>query len=303
MFAAWQQIQALSTHAPQLEQQAVELIKHWQEHIQSLRLPGEIKTMIIKGVADFQSKAPQTIASKLQSIVGWTFSSVGVLLVSLVIVPIITLWMMLEMKNIQRNCLLMLPVDYRPEVRAIVVDINEILGRYVRGQIIVCSIFGALCMVGFGILGLVFHMQYGLALAMAGAFLYIVPYFGIFIVAIIAALLAYFTSSAPVLCAILAVGCCVVFNLILDYGIAPRVLGEGLGLHPLLVLFALLAGAQVGGIMGMILGVPVFASLRMIALRLFPRLDVGHSVTPATRKTTPPEPPGINKNTAAIEDE
>jgi predicted PurR-regulated permease PerM len=89
----------------------------------------------------------------------------------------------------------------------------------------------------------------------------------------------------------------------LDYGIAPRVLGEGLGLHPLLVLFALLAGAQVGGIMGMILGVPVFASLRMIALRLFPRLDVGRSVTPATRKITPREPPGINADTAAVEDE
>ncbi len=294
MFVAWQQIQNLASNAPQLEQQAVDLIHHWQEHIQALRLPDELKKMIIQGVADFQSKAPQTIATKLQDIVGWTFSSVGVLLISLVIVPIITLWMMLEMKTIQRNCLLMVPSEYRPEVRAIVVDINEILGRYVRGQIIVCSIFGALCMVGFGILGLVFRMQYGLALAMAGAFLYIIPYFGIFVVAITAALLAYFTSTAPVLCAILAVGCVVTFNLVLDYGVAPRVLGDGLGLHPLMVLFALLAGAQAGGIVGMILGVPIFASIRMIALRLFPRLDVAHSIVPAARHkvaTVPAVPP------------
>jgi predicted PurR-regulated permease PerM len=303
MFAAWQQIQNLATHAPQLEQQAVELLRHWQDHIRSLRLPDDIKNMIIKGVTDFQSKAPQTITSKLQAIVGWTFSSVGVLFISLVLVPIISLWMMLEMKTIQRNSLLMVPPEYRPEVRAIVIDINEILGRYVRGQIIVCSIFGFLCMVGFGILGLIFHMQYGLALAVAGAFLYIVPYFGIFIVAITAALLAYFTSSAPILCAVLAVGCCLVFNLVLDYGVSPRVLGEGLGLHPLLVLFALLAGAQVGGIMGMILGVPVFASLRMIALRLFPRLDVGHVVAPAGRKKPPAPPPDVNDKKAIAADE
>jgi predicted PurR-regulated permease PerM len=194
--------------------------------------------------------------------------------------------MMLEMKTIQRNCLLMVPSEYRPEVRAIVIDINEILGRYVRGQIIVCSIFGILCTVGFSILGLIYHMQYGLALAMAGAFLYIIPYFGIFVVAVTAALLAYFTSSAPVLCAILAVACVIFFNLTLDYGVAPRVLGEGLGLHPLMVLFALLAGAQAGGIFGMILGVPVFASIRMIALRLFTRLDVAHSITPVVPRTT-----------------
>jgi predicted PurR-regulated permease PerM len=162
-------------------------------------------------------------------------------------------------------------------------------------------------MIGFGILGLVFHMQYGLALAMAGAFLYIVPYFGIFIVGVTAALLAYFTSSAPVLCAILAVGCCIVFNLILDYGVAPRVLGEGLGLHPLMVLFALLAGAQAGGIIGMILGVPIFASVRMIALRIFPRLDVAHSITPVARKTVRaipvPPPPDIGNEDAVDEDE
>jgi predicted PurR-regulated permease PerM len=301
MFAAWQQIQNLASNAPQLEQQAVELIRHWQEHIQSLRLPNEIKTMIIQGASDFQSKAPQMFAAKLQNIVGWTFSSLGMLLVSVVIVPIITLWMMLEMKTIQRNCLLVVPAEYRPEVRAIVIDINEILGRYVRGQIIVCSIFGILCMVGFGVLGLVFHMQYGLALAMAGAFLYIVPYFGIFIVGVTAALLAYFTSSAPVLCAILAVGCCILFNLILDYGVAPRVLGEGLGLHPLMVLFALLAGAQAGGIIGMILGVPIFASVRMIALRLFPRLDVAHSITPVGRKTVSVKPPDEGNEGAAVD--
>jgi len=294
LFVAWHQTQNLVTNAPVLEQKAANLLTHWQEHLSSLKMPLEMKNMIISGVKDFQVKAPQLIGSKLQTVVGWTFSSVGVLLVSLVIIPIITLWMMLEMKTIQRNCLLMVPSEYRPEVRAIVIDINEILGRYVRGQIIVCSTFGIMCLVGFGILGLIFHMQYGLALAMAGAFLYIIPYFGVTLVGVTAGLLGYFTSTSPMLCAILAVGCCVVFNLILDYGVAPRVLGEGLGLHPLMVLFALLAGAEAGGILGMILGVPIFASVRMIALRLFPRLDVANSIAPAVRKkvvTVPAVPP------------
>jgi len=299
LIAAGQQLRTLAANAPELEKQAVQLLGHWQDHFKALHLPEEIKSMVISGVMEFQSKAPQTVASRLQAILGWTFSGVGVAFIALVVIPIITLWMMLEMRNIQRNFLLMLPPDYRPQVRAIVVDINEILGRYVRGQIIVCSIFGILCTVAFSVLGLVFHMQYGLAVGVAGAFLYIVPYFGIFIVAIAAGLLAYFTSTAPMLCAILAVSCVIVFNLILDYGVAPRVLGEGLGLHPLLVLFALLAGAQVGGIMGMILGVPVFASIRMIALRLFPRLDISDSITAPLvkqKKAPPPDNPKAEPN-------
>ncbi|MEO6908937.1 MAG: AI-2E family transporter [Abditibacteriaceae bacterium] len=291
IIAAWQQIQSLVSNAPVLEQQAVGLIRHWQEHIESLRLPNELKTMIIQGAENFQSKAPQLIAGKLQSVVGWTFSSVGTLLVSVVVIPIITLWMMLEMKTIQRNSLLILPSEYRPEARAIVLDINEILGRYVRGQVIVCSTFGVMCVIGFGILGLIFHMQYGLALAVAGAILYIIPYFGISVVGFTAASLGYFTSTDPVLCATIAVGMCIAFNLVLDYGIAPRVLGEGLGLHPLMVLFALLAGAHAAGIIGMVLGVPIFASVRMIALRLFPRLDVAHSFAHATHKKVLADPP------------
>jgi predicted PurR-regulated permease PerM len=63
-----------------------------------------------------------------------------------------------------------------------------------------------------------------------------------------------------------------VFNLVVDYGVSPRVLGKGVGLHPLIIIFALLSGAQMGGIAGMILAVPIFASLRVILIYLFPQL-------------------------------
>jgi predicted PurR-regulated permease PerM len=68
------------------------------------------------------------------------------------------------------------------------------------------------------------------------------------------------------------VSCCIVFNLIVDYGIAPRVLGKGVGLHPLMVIFAFLCGFQLGGPLGTVVAVPVFASLRVIAIYLFPQL-------------------------------
>ncbi len=81
-------------------------------------------------------------------------------------------------------------------------------------------------------------------------------------------------GSPSVPCTMAAVGCCLLFNLIVDYGISPRVLGKGVGLHPLMVIFALLCGAQLGGPIGMIVAVPLFASMRVIAIYLFPQLAV-----------------------------
>jgi predicted PurR-regulated permease PerM len=204
----------------------------------------------------------------------WIFSSLGYIVLLIIVLPIITLWLMMEMNPLRARLLMLVPPVYRRDVTEIGQSINQLLGRYVRGQMIVCSLFGVLCTIAFHILSFRYGMSYPLVLGMLAGFLYIVPYLGMATIATATGLTAYFTSSAPVPCALLAVGCCVVFNLVIDYGVSPRVLGQGVGLHPVLVIFALLAGAQLGGILGMILAVPVFASLRVVLIYLFPQLTV-----------------------------
>jgi predicted PurR-regulated permease PerM len=179
---------------------------------------------------------------------------------------------MVEMERLRQRLFVLVPPQYRRDVVHICGDINEMLGRYVRGQMIVCTLFGVLCTIAFYILYLVYGMQYPLVLGVLAALIYIVPYFGMATIAAAAGLTAYFTSSSPVTCAVLAVGCCVLFNLTIDYGITPRIIGKGVGLHPLMVIFALLCGAQLGGILGMILAIPLFATLRVVAIHLFPQL-------------------------------
>jgi len=67
---------------------------------------------------------------------------------------------------------------------------------------------------------------------------------------------------------------------VIDYGVTPRIVGKGVGLHPLMVIFALLAGAQIGGVLGMVLAIPLFASLRVVAIHLFPQLSAPIPPTP-----------------------
>lgn len=282
---AWQQIQVLAEQAPQYQEQFVQVIRNAQDRLQELRLPTNIKQSVIEGVADFQNRAPQMIATKIQGMVSWTLASISLLLLLLVVVPIVTLWMMLEMNPLRARILILIPSQYRRDVTLIATKINEMLGRYVRGQIIVCSLFGVLCTIAFYTLYFLYGMEYPLVLGGLAAMVYIVPYLGMATIATAAGLIAYFTSSAPIPCALIAVGSCLVFNLILDYVVTPRVIGKGVGLHPLLVIFALLAGAQLGGVFGMILAIPFFAALRVIAIHLFPQLAVPISDTPPETRT------------------
>jgi predicted PurR-regulated permease PerM len=111
---------------------------------------------------------------------------------------------MLEMNSIRGRILMCVPPIHRRDVTEIASSINELLGRYVRGQMIVCSLFGVLCTVSFSVLSMVYGMQYPLVLGLLAGLIYIVPYIGMATIALSAGLTAYLTSSSPVLCASLA---------------------------------------------------------------------------------------------------
>ena len=296
--SAWQQAQSLSFSLPTYQAKIIELADAGRVRLDELKLPQNLKNAILEGITDLQNSAPAAVTAKFQGAVGWTISSIGILLIVLIVLPIITLWFMVEMERLRLRIFVLVPTQYRRDVAHICGDINTMMGRYVRGQMIVCSLFGVLCTIAFYSLYLVFGMQYPLVLGVLAALIYIVPYFGMATIATAAGLTAYFTSSSPVTCAAIAVGCCVLFNLVIDYGITPRIVGKGVGLHPLMVIFALLCGAQLGGIIGMVLAIPLFAALRVVAIHLFPQLIAPlPGSTPGASTPSPDEPPA----TAALE--
>jgi predicted PurR-regulated permease PerM len=251
-------------------------LTHWQERATGLvdrtPMPETFKegarTAINQGGGNLSKGVSGFLLASMTAI----FGSLGSIMIYTIVLPIVTFWLMLETKAIRRRALMIVPEAQRDDVSEISASINELLGRYVRGQMIVCGLFGLLCTIAFTVLGMAYGMQYGIVLGLVAGFIYIVPYIGMATIAASAGMTAYLTSTQPVTCAILAVACCVVFNLVIDYGISPRVLGKGVGLHPVLVIFALLSGAQVGGILGMILAVPIVASLRVVMIYLFPQL-------------------------------
>ncbi|HEX8551321.1 MAG TPA: AI-2E family transporter [Abditibacteriaceae bacterium] len=287
MASAWQQAQGLYANRDTYQQQVISLSERAQTTLENSRLPKDVKASAREAFDDFQKRAPQRIVERGQTFVARVFGSLGSIAIVFIVLPLITLWLMLEMNALRARCLMLVPPIYRRDVIEISQSINLLLGRYVRGQIIVCSLFGACCTVAFSVLSSVYGMGYPLVLGFFAAFIYIVPYLGMATIALSAGLTAYFTSTAPIPCTLMAVGCVVFFNLVIDYGITPRVVGKGVGLHPLMVIFALLSGAQLGGIPGMVLAVPLFASLRVILIYLFPQFTAPIPQTPPETTKTP----------------
>lgn len=250
------------------------IVQKAQGRLDSLHVPLAVKDGIRRAVKDVNDTAGGSVLRLVQDAGPKILAGTGSLLLNVFLMTLISFGLMLEAQRIKGRLLMLVPAAFRRDAIRLATSINELLGRYVRGQLIVCATFGALCTVAFEVLNHVYGMQYPLVLGALAAAIYILPYFGLFVVIVVSVSTAYLTANpgqGPV-CAGVTLACCIVFNISVDYGVAPRVLGRGVGLHPLMVIFALLCGFELGGPLGSIAAVPIFASLRVLAIYLFPQL-------------------------------
>ena len=270
--AAFQQGQSLVANIETYNAQVLRLIDSNRERLQDSKLPPAVKDSfneaIDNNLKSFNARVPG-IATEFAARM---LASTGSFLANLFLLNLLTLGFMVEANRIKARLLMLVPPLYRRDVTDLATSINELLGRYVRGQLIVCAFFGACCTVAFEIISRVFGMQYPLVLGAVAAVIYVLPYFGLAVVFVASVATAYLTADQPLPAAVAVMVCVIIINLTTDYAVAPRVLGRGVGLHPLLVIFALVCGFHVGGPLGTVVAVPLLASLRVIAIYLFPQL-------------------------------
>ena len=176
--SAFQQAQALNANlGPYLDYFA-----HGQERAEGVirhsRLPASMKDTLIDAVQKSVQNGSQRFRVFAGEAVAAVFSSLGSALLYTIVLPIVTYWCMLEMNAIRGRLLMCVPPAQREDVIEIAGSINELLGRYVRGQMVVCGLFGLLCTISFSMLGMLFGMQYGLVLGVVAGLIYIVPYIG-----------------------------------------------------------------------------------------------------------------------------
>ena len=150
------------------------------------------------------------------------------------------------------------PSPPRRKLLDILWELHGALGQYVRA-------LGLLCLatlVAYGLLFTLIDVPYGVLLAAIAAVLEIVPVLGPLTAAVLSLFVAGVAGYGHLLWIAVFIVCYRIFQ---DYVLAPYLMGGGIGVHPVLVIFGLLAGEQLGGIAGVFLSIPVIAALAILA--------------------------------------
>jgi predicted PurR-regulated permease PerM len=215
----------------------------------------------------------------LQRSVGGFLGVFGMML-SLVLVPVFLFFFLKEGPSISSNWSNYLPMRASPlksEIVSLLSEINDYLINFFRGQLLVSMIDGAITAILLLVLGLDFALLIGLLVAILG----LIPYAGVFISwipAVIIAAAQFGDWLHPLLVTLIFLG----VNNLDGIFIAPKIVGESVGLHPLTVILSVLAWSIIlGGLLGALLAVPLTATLKVLLKRYFwDKPAVGHDPAP-----------------------
>jgi len=157
------------------------------------------------------------------------------------------------------------PKEYRIDVEILLRKTNQILSGYLRGQLFLVFLISLILFLALSALG----VKFALLIAVFSGIAEIVPIIGPIVAAGVAALVVFLTGSSnfslsPVQAVILVLLIYFVIRQVQDYFISPLVMGKVTKLHPLVILFAVLAGGHSFGVMGLILAVPIAAVLKLL---------------------------------------
>jgi predicted PurR-regulated permease PerM len=222
-------------------------------------------------IATLQTQYSAQLSSALQEgskrLAGAIAGSVSTLL-TVIVIPIVTFYILNDIVRLRARFLMMLPIKTREQFLQTADDVGEVFGNYLRGMLTLAVLYGIVAMVVFFVLDL---RGYALLLGFVAGIAYPVPYIGPLITSFLGAVVSLATGH-PYTHALIVVGVIQVQNIIFDNFLVPRVVGKGVGLHPLTTVFALFLGSQLFGLWGMLLSVPIAASIQQVLYRLFPKL-------------------------------
>lgn len=198
-------------------------------------------------------------AATVTRITGSGFGLIG-LLANLALVPVVAFYLMRDWDDIAAKALMLLPSDWQAGTQQMTREADEVVGAFLRGQFIVMCALGLLYSVGLWIVGVQLALVLGLIAGLAS----IVPYLG-FIVGISASLVVawwQFHEWLPLVYVGLVFG---FGQLVESMVLTPVLVGDRIGLHPVAVIFALMAGGQLAGFVGVVVALPVAAVIMVFA--------------------------------------
>ena len=184
-------------------------------------------------------------------------------ILSLLLIPVVFFYLSKDWETVVQFLLNLFPQEQHQRVSTIAKEVDTVLGQYLRGQLLVMIIMASFYSLGL----LVVHLKAGFALGLLTGTLVFIPYLGVFT----GFLLAFIASVAQDPSFSLSLYVLLVFiigHVIEAWIVTPRVVGERIGLHPVMVIFSLLAFGRLLGFFGILIALPMAASVKIILKHL-----------------------------------
>ncbi len=248
---------------PRFSQQVTQIASQAPAYVQAVQGGGQSVTRDLDRLglpANAREAINRTLVSLLGSMEAAARASVSAVvglfgyLPWLVLIPILGFFLLKDAESFREATISLLPARMRLDAAQLIARVNVAIAAYIRAQLIACLLIGVVVGVGFALLGVPYPVILGVLAGLAE----FVPLVGPLVVAVIAALIA--GIHAPVLAVWVLVFLGIV-RIAEDYVVYPRLVGHGVHLHPLAIIVAVLAGAELAGVPGIFLAVPTVAVL------------------------------------------
>ncbi len=252
--------------APSLGRQVNDLQVNWPRYRDTL------VRVYTQGIEIYRDRLPPTLRPAADSWMGqaadmltatatkgveMTFQSVG-FIVELFLLPILVFYFLADGPGIRRQVLFFVPRRFLHRTEHGLDQADDVLQRYIKGQVILCLIAFVVVSLGLWALGIKFHLLLGLIAGLTRAVPIIGPVVGAIPILIVVGVTESFTYALWLLVPF------ALMHILESKLLMPAILGRQLDLHPALILVALLIGAEMGGLLGVFLAAPMLAALRVL---------------------------------------
>lgn len=245
---------------PEITNKYQEFFNSFISKIKTSKWPPEVKNLIFSEI-NYGTDYVQSYASQIMKKSLAIVASSIVILVNIVLSMIIAYYYLKDAESLKRSTLLLVPKRMRNGLINLGRELNSIITHFIQGQLLTALIVGLLETVGLYAV----QVKYPFILGVVGGIANIIPYFGPVLGAIPAIAIALLQSPTKALLTALVF---IIVQQIDNAFISPKIIEGKLGLHPITTIIAVLIGGEFFGILGMLLGVPITAMLKVIFKRL-----------------------------------
>ncbi|TCD46229.1 AI-2E family transporter [Streptococcus sp. X16XC17] len=189
-------------------------------------------------------------------------STASQIVVAILIMPFILFYLLRDGKQLNGHITQYLPVKWRLSISTVLTNVNAQLSNYVRGQVTVAIIVAVM----FSVLFLIIGLPYPITLGIVAGFLNLIPYVGSFLAMIPAIILGIIAGPFILVKVLIAFA---IEQTIEGRFVTPLIIGSSLSIHPITILFVLLTAGQMYGVLGVLLGIPIYASIKVVLQAIF----------------------------------